>query len=31
VIPLSITAAASIVWFLYPLPFLQLLAPWAPQ
>ncbi|MBO9470973.1 monovalent cation/H+ antiporter subunit D family protein [Endozoicomonas sp. G2_2] len=31
VIPLSITAAGSIVWFLYPLPFLQLLAPWAPQ
>lgn len=31
VIPLSITAAGCIVWFLYPLPFLTLLAPWAPQ
>jgi multicomponent Na+:H+ antiporter subunit D len=30
VIPLSITAAGCIVWFFYPLPFLKLLAPWAP-
>lgn len=31
VIPLSITAAGCIVWFLYPLPFTALLSPWAPQ
>ncbi|MES1933575.1 NADH dehydrogenase (quinone) [Salinisphaera shabanensis T35B1] len=30
VIPLSITATGCIVWFFYPLPFLKLLAPWAP-
>lgn len=31
VIPLSITAAGCIVWFVYPLPFLELLSPWAPS
>lgn len=30
VIPLSITAAGCIVWFIYPVPFMALLAPWAP-
>lgn len=29
-VPITITAAGCIFWFVYPLPLLALLAPWAP-